>query len=119
MGRKDELGIWGERIASEFLVAEGYRVVDQRWRCRLGEIDIVATKGQTTCFVEVKTRRSVAFGHPLEAINAKKLSRLRQLAGLWCETKQPASRKIRIDAVGIIGDGVTVYSLDHRQGVFD
>lgn len=119
MGKKDELGIWGERIATEYLQAEGYRIVDQRWRCRLGEIDIIATCGQTTCFVEVKTRRTVSFGHPLEAIDSKKLSRLRQLAGLWCETNKTLASKIRIDAVGIVGDGVKVHSLDHRQGVFD
>ena len=58
----------------------GYAILERNWRCRAGEIDLVAQDGTETVFVEVKTRSSVAFGHPLEAITAQKLARLRRLA---------------------------------------
>ncbi len=68
MAAKDRLGIQGERIAERHLVARGMTVVDRNWRCPQGEIDLVLNDGDETVFVEVKTRSSVAYGHPLEAI---------------------------------------------------
>ncbi len=118
MARKDELGEWGERVAGEFLEANGYVILDRRWRCARGEIDIVARFGTTVAVVEVKTRRSVRFGHPLEAVTPAKFARLRALAGEWCVGHDTGSRQLRIDAIGIVGDGKFVESLDHRIGVF-
>lgn len=117
MARNDELGEWGERVAGEFLEANGYRVLDRRWRCRRGEIDIVARCGPTVAFVEVKTRRTERFGHPLESVTPVKLARLRLLAGEWCIAHDVRAGSVRIDAIGIIGDGRFVTSLDHRIGV--
>ena len=117
MARKDELGRWGEQVAAEFLTTEGYAIVDRGWRCSRGEIDVIARQGACTIFVEVKTRRSLRFGHPLEAITATKFSRLKVLAGEWCLAHDSRSACVRIDAIGIIGDGRFVTSLDHRTGV--
>ena len=85
MAAKDELGARGERIAERHLVRRGLTLLDRNWRCPQGEIDLVLRDGDELVFVEVKTRSSVAFGHPLEAITAAKLARLRRLAGAWCE----------------------------------
>jgi putative endonuclease len=117
MALKDELGRWGETVAGDFLVASGYDVVDQRWRCPQGEIDIVARLADTLAFVEVKTRRTGRFGHPLEAITPAKLARLRVLAGEWCRVHHVRAGRVRIDAIGIIGDGIAVGSLEHRTAV--
>ncbi|MEY4397320.1 MAG: hypothetical protein RLZZ40_1076 [Actinomycetota bacterium] len=117
MAHKDDLGRWGETVAAEFLESEGYLIIDRGWRCPRGEIDIIATRGSSTAFVEVKTRRSVKFGHPLEAITPGKFSRLRVLAGEWCRSSGLGTAGIRIDGIGIVGDGVTVSSLDHRIGL--
>jgi putative endonuclease len=119
MALKDELGRWGEHVAGDFLVANGYDVLDTGWRCTHGEIDIVARIDDTVSFVEVKTRRSVRFGHPLEAITPTKLTRLRTLAGEWCRLNRVHSRRVRIDAIGIIGNGSMVHSLEHRIGVIE
>jgi putative endonuclease len=119
MARKDELGRWGENVAGDFLIANGYDVLDRGWRCSQGEIDIVARIDGTVSFVEVKTRRSVRFGHPLEAITPIKLARLRILAGEWCREHRVHARRVRIDAIGIVGNGTAVDSLDHRIGVFE
>ena len=117
MAHKDELGRWGEHIAADFLVTEGYEIVDRGWRCARGEIDLIVRRGGCTAFVEVKTRRSLRYGHPLEAITPAKFSRLRVLAGEWCRSTGHGAGNIRIDGIGIVGDGQRIDSLDHRVGV--
>ncbi|HWH27317.1 MAG TPA: YraN family protein [Pseudolysinimonas sp.] len=117
MAAKDELGVRGERIAERHLVARGFEVLDRNWRCPQGEIDLVFRDGSEVVFVEVKTRTSVAYGHPLEAITATKLGRLRRLAGSWCEA-HPGAGAIRIDAVGVIAPRNLPATVEHVQGVF-
>lgn len=117
MAAKDELGRRGEMLAAEFLQRSGMRVVERNWRCPIGEIDIVATEGNELAFVEVKTRSSVAFGHPFEAITAVKLARLRRLAGAWCEAHDARS-SIRIDAVSVIAATGREPVIEHLRRVF-
>jgi putative endonuclease len=81
-GRK-KLGNWGESLAVEHLAAKGYEIVDRNWRCRQGEIDIVAWAGLQLVFIEVKTRRGQAMGSPEEGLTQRKAKRLVQLAGLY------------------------------------
>lgn len=69
---KKELGKWGEEQSYQFLVDSGYRIIYQNYRCPLGEIDLIVFKDDTLVFVEVKTRRSVSFGTPAEAVNYSK-----------------------------------------------
>ena len=81
-------------------------MLDSNWRCPQGEIDLVALDGDELVFVEVKTRSSVAFGHPLEAITAAKLARLRRLAAAWCEAHPGRHDAVRIDALAVIAPTV-------------
>ena len=118
MARKDELGRRGEQVATEHLEACGFRILDRNWRCPQGEIDIVARDGDETVFVEVKTRSSVAFGHPLEAITAIKLARLRRLAVAWCDANSPVRQRIRIDALSVIAPSRGPVTIEHVPGVF-
>jgi len=106
MAAKDELGRDGEQRAVRHLTEAGYEVVDRNWRCPQGEIDIVAVHGDVLAIVEVKTRRTVGFGHPLEAIDARKARRLWQLAHAWAAAHRETSRgrTIRVEAIGIVGD---------------
>ena len=118
MARKDELGRSGEQLAVEHLTAIGYTILDRNWRCAMGEIDIIALDGATTVMVEVKTRSSVAFGHPLDAVTPRKLARLRRLAGAWCDAHARdmaaggSVRSIRIDVIGVIS-GRNGVAIDH------
>ncbi|MDQ1587876.1 MAG: putative endonuclease [Microbacteriaceae bacterium] len=118
MAAKDTLGRQGELLATRFLEANGYRVIERNWRCSQGEIDVVAERGGETVFVEVKTRSSVAFGHPFEAITVSKLARLRRLAAAWCEQQGTAPRRIRIDAIAVVAPHDEPAVIEHLQGVF-
>ena len=117
MAAKDELGQRGERIAERHLVARGLTVVDRNWRCPLGEIDLVLRDGDETVFVEVKTRTSTTYGHPLEAITVAKLARLRRLAAAWCDA-HPGAGRIRIDAVAVVAPRRAPATVDLLEGVF-
>lgn len=118
MAAKDELGRRGETLAAEHLTAIGFRLIERNWRCAQGEVDLVLEEGDELVFVEVKTRSSLAFGHPLEAITAQKLARLRRLSAAWCDSHEGWYPRVRIDAVAVLSppDGAT--RIDHVRGVF-
>ena len=117
MAQKDLLGKAGEDLAARFLEGIGCTVVDRNWRCKYGEIDLVVRDGAETAFVEVKTRRSVAFGHPFEAISADKMARMRRLAVEWC-TQHPGPHRIRIDAVAVVAPWDAAPQIEHLKRVF-
>jgi putative endonuclease len=99
----DALGKYGEDLAVHTLIDAGLDIVARNWRCRDGEIDIVARAGSTLVVCEVKTRAGLAFGSPLEAVTPMKLTRLRRLALRWLEAERSQwVRKIRVDVVGVL-----------------
>lgn len=118
MAAKDDLGKRGEEIAARHLEATGLVIVDRNWRCPQGEIDLVVRDGGELVFVEVKTRSSVAFGHPLDAITVTKLARLRRLAAAWCDAHPGNHDRIRIDAVAVIAPIAGPIEVEHLPGVF-
>jgi putative endonuclease len=111
------LGELGESLATDLLLASGYTVVDRNWRCPDGEIDIVALDGATIVVCEVKTRRSAAFGSPLEAITHAKSNRLYRLAAAWRRAHDVHALPMRVDvvAVEVTADGVP--RLEHFKDV--
>lgn len=118
MAEKDEVGRQGEQVAVDYLTERGYRVLDRNWRCRLGEVDIVALDGRELVVVEVKARRSLAFGDPLEGVTDAKFTRLCLLAGAW-RRAHPAIRPrgSRIDLVGVLLPRHGYPTIDHLRGV--
>lgn len=117
MRAKDVLGRRGEDLAVGYLAAEGMRIVDRNWRCAAGEIDIVALDGDTLVIAEVKTRRSVAYGHPFEAVDGQKLARLHRLASAWCRDHELRMPLRRIDVIAVLDDGAGVPAVEHLKGV--
>lgn len=118
MAAKDELGRRGEMLAAAYLEGRGFDIVDRNWRCRLGEIDLVAIDGDEHVFVEVKTRSSTNFGTPLDAITPQKLARLRRLGAAWCSAHTPIRSRIRIDAIGILAPRGGPIVIDHLERVY-
>jgi putative endonuclease len=104
---KDTLGKLGEELAARHLTASGLVVLDRNWRCARGEIDVIAVDGRALVFVEVKTRTSVAFGDPAEAVTPAKAARLRLLAAQWLADRRavadlPPWRELRFDVVCVL-----------------
>lgn len=115
MARKDDLGRAGEERAAEYLTAQGYRILERNWRCAQGEVDIIAAREGVVHFVEVKTRTSIAFGHPFDAIDARKRDRMWRLAHAWAATN-PAPRgprPLRLSLIGIIGADPASGTVEH------
>jgi putative endonuclease len=79
-GRLQRIGKRGEEIAAAQLKAKGYEILARNYSCRLGEIDIVARHGETTCFIEVKSRKNTAFGRPCEAVSYAKQQHMKRTA---------------------------------------
>jgi putative endonuclease len=118
MAAKDDLGRRGEQVAADYLAGAGMRLVERNWRCAEGEIDLIARDGEELVFVEVKTRSSLGFGHPLEAITIDKLARLRRLASAWCAAHPGPHGLIRIDAVAVVAPTFGGVSVEHLKRVF-
>jgi putative endonuclease len=95
------LGNAGEDAVAAWYEAAGYRVVDRNWRCREGELDVVAARGDTLVFCEVKTRASTRFGAPVEAVTAAKQRRLRMLAARWLADHDLRRRTLRFDVASV------------------
>ena len=102
------LGARGEQLAARWYEANGYVVLSRNWRCRDGELDIVARTGSTIVFVEVKTRSSDAFGSPAAAVTPTKQRRLRTLALLWLRAHEVHGDDLRFDVARVIGSRVEV-----------
>ena len=96
-----ELGRAGEDLAADALMRDGYLIITRNFRCRYGEIDLVAEHGDDLVFVEVKTRRSVTFGLPEEAITRSKQRKLIQCAASYLDLYEYSERSWRIDVVAI------------------
>lgn len=114
---KQVLGRLGEAHAAEYLESAGYRIIERNWRCRYGEIDIVASHQGALVFVEVKTRSSDAFGHPFEAITEAKLRRMQLLARLWSAARPGSFGRPRLDVIGILAPGGALQRVQHLEGV--
>ncbi|CAM4090458.1 YraN family protein [Helcobacillus massiliensis] len=112
-----EIGRLGEDLAVRRLVRDGWTIHDRNFRTRRGEIDIVASDGDTLVFVEVKTRRPSHVGAGVHAVDENKVRRLRTMAGYYLMNRAPAHSAIRIDVMSI---AVSVHAeprIDHIQDV--
>jgi putative endonuclease len=117
MMKNRQLGRYGEDVAAEYLEKIGMEVVERNWRCREGEIDIVALEGDVLVIVEVKTRTGHGAGHPLEAVTRQKVARLRRLALAWATGHPQRGRGLRIDVVGITVQSDSTELLEHLENV--
>ena len=116
MSTTTDLGARGERIAAAYLTDLGFRVIDRNWRCRQGELDIVARDGDALVFCEVKTRRGTGYGHPVEAVTAAKQKRLRLLAQRWLAAHDEHAPDLRFDVVGVLVRGERPALVTHLRG---
>jgi len=99
--KSQKFGERGENLAVWYLKQNGYKIIEQNYRSRIGEIDIIAKDGKTIVFVEVKSRRSIRYGSPKWAITPKKQRKISMVALYYLKTTQQTDTKARFDVVAI------------------
>jgi putative endonuclease len=109
----------GEALAVEHLTTMGLRILHRNWRCRYGELDVIASDGatRTVVFVEVKTRTGDGYGGLANAVTPRKVRRLRRLAGLWLAGQGEHWAVVRIDVIGVRIGRRRTPEITHLQGV--
>ena len=104
-------------MAARHLTRRGLVLLDRNWRCEAGEIDLVLRDGQVLVICEVKTRTSTDYGDPLEAVDRRKVDRLRRLAARWLRVHDCHPEDIRIDMVGVLVPPGRPVELEHVEGI--
>ena len=118
MTTRTELGALGEQIAVDHLQGLGLRILARNWRCRYGELDVIADDGSgTVVFVEVKTRTGDGFGGVEQAVTPLKVRRIRRLAGMWLSGRDDGWAQVRIDVIGVRIGRCAAPEVMHLRGV--
>jgi putative endonuclease len=113
-----ERGVEGEDLACRFLRANGLAIVERNFRCRSGEVDIVAREGGITVFVEVKDRSSASHGAGYEAVTFGKRRRLIRAARLFAASRGISEGGLRFDVISIDRSSGSP-RIRHDRGAFD
>ena len=101
MRGKRGFGELGEEYALRLLINCGYKILERNFKCKLGEIDIIATEKDTLVFIEVKTRWNTKYGKPEETVTQRKLANIKRVGQYFCLNKNNLPKKLRIDVVAI------------------
>lgn len=111
------IGRLGEQLAAAHLLRNGWHILDRNWRCRAGEIDILATERDQLVVCEVKTRMSDRAGAPVESVTPRKARRLRGLAAEWLTQRGGGHEPVRVDVIGVTLATDGTPTLLHVRGV--
>ncbi len=102
---KRKVGSEAEEVATKYLEGKGYTIIERNFNCPYGEIDIIAEKNEFTVFIEVKYRKNLAYGYPVEAVTGAKQRNIRKVAMGYIKYKNLINKKnFRFDVVGILGE---------------
>ncbi len=113
------LGARGEEIAVAYLRGQKYAIVERNFRCKSGEVDIVARDGATFVFVEVKTRRSLSFGPPQASVTPFKQRQISKAALVWLAKRRLQDANARFDVIAILLREHEVPAIDHIRNAFE
>ena len=116
MAEHYELGKKGEQLAIDYLIKQGYKIVERNWRFQKAEIDIIARKEETLISVEVKTRSTNDFGNPQDFVNPKKI-KLMVLAMNEYVLKKDLNVEVRFDIVAITKNKGS-FNIEHLGDAF-
>lgn len=111
-------GAQGEEIAVGYLKGRRYEILERNYRCCHGEIDIIARRKNTLVFVEVKTRRTYAYGSPLEAVSLKKQRSISAVAQAYLQRERLCGQAARFDVIGVLLAGGEA-ALEHIENAFE
>ncbi len=112
------LGAWGEDRAADYLCQQGMKIIERNFRTPVGEIDIIAKNRKFLVFVEVKTRRSTAFGTPQEAVGARKQRQIIRTAHWYLQNNKNLRLQPRFDVIAILCQSDAAVEVTHIQDAF-
>ncbi len=119
MSNKNKIGNFGQHIAVRFLIKRNYKIIDENFYTREGEIDIIAKNDNQIVFIEVKTRLSNKYGLPEEAVNQNKKEKIRQSGLKYFELKQFNHDNFRIDCIAIeIDKFKKIAKIRHHKNIY-
>ncbi|MDT0122253.1 YraN family protein [Paenibacillus sp. RRE4] len=117
---RQQKGKLGEEEACRWLVKQGYSILQRNWRCRSGEVDIIAAREELLIFVEVRSRSfNSGFGTPQESVDQRKMQQVRSTAAVYLQMNGEYTRQIRFDVIAVMmnhfGD---IMSINHIENAF-
>ena len=118
MAAKDELGRRGEDEAVRYLEGRGLVVLSRNWRCRDGELDVVATDSDRLVVCEVKTRSGTRYGAPAEAVTSRKAATIRRVTHAWLAAHHVRWCEVRFDVVAVLVEPGRPITLQHYEAAF-
>ena len=104
LNKRQQFGKESESLAVRYLKKNGYKILEQNYRTRLGEIDIIAKKKKTIVFVEVKSRKSIRYGNPKWAVTPQKQRKISMVALQYLKSIRQTDARARFDVVAIISN---------------
>lgn len=110
-------GIWAEQAATRALEERGYRIIERNYRCKCGELDIVAYDGTTLVFIEVRSRSNAEHGHAAEMVGKKKQRQVAKVALYYLCERDPLYVEARFDVVAITGGELVIFRDAFRTGL--
>jgi putative endonuclease len=113
------LGERGEAIAAAYLKGQRFTIIERNFRCKGGEVDIIAREGKTLVFVEVKTRRTLTFGPPQLTLTPFKQRQISKAALTWLAKKKQFNASARFDVIAIVAPDQQVPEIEHIRNAFD
>lgn len=114
-----DIGNYGENLAIEFIKSKSYKILEQNYTNRYGEIDIIALKDDLLVFIEVKSRYSTSFGNPLEAVTYSKQKRIYKLSSYYILLNNYNNFNVRFDVIEILFNTLNqTYMLNHMEDAF-
>ncbi|MGH3887099.1 MAG: YraN family protein [Pseudonocardiaceae bacterium] len=118
-GRRSELlGKRGEDLAADYLAGAGLVVLSRNWRCREGELDLVATDGERLVVCEVKARSGTGYGEPSEGVTPAKAARIRRVTAAWLRAYRVGWCEIRFDVLAVLCPQDGPVTVEHLRGAF-
>lgn len=119
MAKNIEIGRFGEKTASIYLKKNGYLILDNNFRCNLGEVDIIARHRDTIVFIEVKTRKSNLYGTPAQAVNRSKQNKIIKTALYYLKINNKFNDNIRFDIVEVWHKDYKLLDVNIIQNAFN
>lgn len=117
---RQQKGKLGEEAACRWLREQGYQIMEQNWRCRRGEIDIIASHGDLLVFVEVRSRSGAGkYGTPQESVDLRKMQQVRSTAAVYLQQSRGRELQIRFDVVAVMLDAAgEIVTIEHIENAF-